>query len=157
MHPERRLAELGIELPNAPAPAANYVPFTICGNLLTISGQITLGPSGVEYQGKLGETMDIAEGQKAARLCAINILAQAKAALGDLERIRQVIKIQGFVNATPDFTDHPEVINGASDLLVEVLGRAGRHARAAVGMSSLPRGVAVEVDAVMEIAPSEER
>lgn len=147
---EKKLAELGIELPSAPAPAANYVPFTIAGQLLTISGQIPLGPNGVEYVAKLGETADVETGKAAARLCALNILAQAKAALGDLDRIKQVIKIQGFVNATPDFTDHPEVVNGASDLLADVLGDAGRHARAAVGMSSLPRGVAVEVDAVIE-------
>ncbi len=149
---EKRLHDLGIELPSPPAPAANYVPFTIAGNLLTISGQIPMGPNGIEFVGKLGDTADVATGQGAARLCAINILAQARMALGDLSRVKQVIKIQGFVNATADFTDHPEVINGASDLLVAVLGDAGRHARAAIGMSSLPRGVAVEVDAIMEIA-----
>ncbi|MEM8750104.1 MAG: RidA family protein [Pseudomonadota bacterium] len=149
---EERLAGLGIELPVPPLPAANYVPFTIAGNILTISGQIPMGPNGLEFVGKLGDTADLETGQGAARLCAINILAQAKAALGDLERVKQVMKIQGFVNATPDFTDHPKVINGASDLLVEVLGDAGKHARAAVGMSSLPLGVAVEVDATIEIA-----
>ncbi len=149
---EKKLQDLGIELPNPPAPAANYVPYTIAGNILTISGQVTMGPNGLEYIGKLGDTADVETGQAAARLCAINILAQAKAALGDLDRIKQVIKIQGFVNATPDFTDHPAVVNGASDLLAEVLGDAGKHARAAVGMSSLPFGVAVEVDAVIEIA-----
>ena len=147
---DQKLTELGIELPNAPAPAANYVPYTISGNLLTISGQITMGPDGLEYVAKLGDTADVATGQAAAKLCAINILAQAKAALGDLDRITQVIKIQGFVNSTPDFTDHPAVVNGASDFLVEVLGDAGKHARAAVGMASLPLGVAVEVDAVIE-------
>ena len=147
---EQKLTEMGITLPTPPAPAANYVPFTIAGNILTISGQITMGPDGLEFVGKLGDTMDVEEGAKAARLCAINILAQAKAALGDLDRIRQVVKIQGFVNATPDFTAHPQVINGASDFLGEVLGDAGKHARAAVGMSSLPLGVAVEVDAVIE-------
>ncbi|MEP1207937.1 MAG: RidA family protein [Rhizobiaceae bacterium] len=149
---EQRLAELGVELPDAPAPAANYVPYTIAGNILTISGQVTMGPDGLEYVAKLGANADVATGQAAARLCAINILAQARAALGDLDRIKQVMKIQGFVNSTPDFTDHPAVINGASDFLVEVLGDAGKHARAAVGMSSLPLGVAVEVDAVIEIA-----
>jgi enamine deaminase RidA (YjgF/YER057c/UK114 family) len=149
---EQRLEELGVELPNAPAPAANYVPYTIAGKILTISGQITMGPNGLEYVAKLGDDADIATGQAAARLCAINILAQAKAALGDLDRIKQVMKIQGFVNSTPDFTDHPAVINGASDFLVEVLGDSGKHARAAVGMSSLPLGVAVEVDATIEIA-----
>ena len=149
---EQRLAELGVELPNAPAPAANYVPYTISGNILTISGQVTMGPNGLEYVAKLGDDADVATGQAAARLCAINILAQAKAALGDLDRITQVLKIQGFVNSRPDFTEHPSVINGASDFLVEVLGEAGKHARAAVGMSSLPLGVAVEVDAVIEFA-----
>ena len=149
---EQRLAELGVELPNAPAPAANYVPYTISGNILTISGQVTMGPNGLEYVAKLGDDADVATGQAAARLCAINILAQAKAALGDLDRITQVLKIQGFVNSRPDFTEHPSVINGASDFLVEALGEAGKHARAAVGMSSLPLGVAVEVDAVIEFA-----
>ncbi len=149
---DKRLAELGVSLPQAPAPAANYVPYTIAGNLLTISGQVTMGPDGLEYVAKLGDTADVAEGQAAARLCTINILAQAKAALGDLDRIKQVVKIQGFVNSTPDFMDHPAVINGASDFLVDVLGDAGRHARAAVGMASLPFGVAVEIDAVIEFA-----
>ena len=147
---DQRLAELGVELPDAPAPAANYVPYTISGNQLIVSGQITMGPNGLEYVAKLGA--DFETGQAAARLCAINILAQAKAALGDLDRITQVLKIQGFVNATPDFTQHPAVINGASDFLVEVLGDAGKHARAAVGMGSLPLGVAVEIDAIIEFA-----
>ena len=139
-----------MDLPLAPAPAANYVPYTISGNLLVISGQVTFGPNGVEFVGKLGQDTDVETGQAAARLCAINILAQAKAALGDLDRITQVLKIQGFVNSTPDFTEHPSVINGASDFLVEILGEAGKHARAAVGMSSLPLGVAVEIDAMIE-------
>lgn len=149
---EKKLAELGIVLPSPPAPAANYVPYTIAGKILTISGQITMGPDGLEYVGKLGDSINVETGQSAARLCAINILAQAKAALGNLDNIKQVMKIQGFVNATPDFTDHPAVVNGASDLLAEVLGDAGKHARAAVGMSSLPFNVAVEVDATIEIA-----
>ena len=149
---DQRLAELGVELPDAPAPAANYVPYTISGNQLFISGQVTMGPNGLEYVAKLGADADVETGQAAARLCAINILAQAKAALGDLDRITQVLKIQGFVNSTPDFTQHPAVVNGASDFLVEVLGDAGKHARAAVGMGSLPLGVAVEVDAVIEFA-----
>lgn len=146
---EARLQELGIELPDAPAPAANYVPTTMTDDMLYVSGQIPMGPNGPEYIGKLGDGMDVEGGQAAARLCAINILAQARTALGDLDRIVQVMKLQGFVNATADFTHHPEVINGASDLMVEVLGDKGRHARAAVGMGSLPRGVAVEVDAVI--------
>ena len=151
-HAEQKLNDMGITLPTPPAPAANYVPFTIAGNILTISGQITMGSDGLEYVGKLGDTMEVEEGAKAAQLCAINILAQAKAALGDLDRIKQVVKIQGFVNSTPDFTDHPLVVNGASNFLGEVLGEAGKHARAAVGMSSLPFGVAVEVDAVIEFS-----
>ena len=149
-HAEQKLNDMGITLPTPPAPAANYVPFTIAGNILTISGQITMGTEGLEYVGKLGDTMEVEEGAKAAQLCAVNILAQAKAALGDLDRIKQVVKIQGFVNSTPDFTDHALVVNGASNFLGEVLGEAGKHARAAVGMSSLPFGVAVEVDAVIE-------
>ncbi len=149
---EAHLQEMGITLPSPAAPAANYVPFAISGNLLTISGQVPVGPGGIEYQGKLGDDTDVETGQKAARLCAINILAQAKAALGDLDRVTQMIKINGFVNATADFGDHPAVINGASDFLVEALGDRGKHARAAVGMSSLPFGVAVEVDAIIEFS-----
>ena len=146
---EAKLADMGIEL-NASSPAANYVPFTISGNVLYVSGQIPMGTNGIEGVGRLGDGMSVADGQKAARLCAINVLAQAKAALGDLDRITQLLKTQNFVAATPDFGDHPEVANGASDFFVEVLGDKGRHARAAVGMASLPRGVAVEVDAVVE-------
>ena len=151
-NPETKLKEMGIELPSPAAPAANYIPFTICGKILTISGQIPMGANGIEFIGKLGDTMDVAGGQAAAKLCAINILAQAKVALGDLANVKQVLKIQGFVNSVPDFTEHPEVINGASDLLVAVLGESGKHARCAIGMSSLPRGVSVEVDATIEIA-----
>ncbi len=147
---EEHLKSLGILLPSPAAPAANYVPFVISGNLLTISGQVPVGPEGLEFQGKLGDGYDVETGQKAARLCAINILAQAKAALGDLDRIEKMIKINGFVNCTPDFGDQPAVINGASDLLVEALGERGKHARAAVGMASLPFGVAVEIDAIIE-------
>ena len=148
---EKKLAELAIELPTPPVPVANYVAYTIAGKILTISGQVTMGSEGLEFIGKLGDTMDVETGQSAARLCAINILAQAKAALGDLDRVKQVVKIQGFVNSTPDFGDQPAVINGASNLLAEVLGDAGKHARAAVGVAALPFGVAVEVDAVIEI------
>ena len=146
---EAKLADMGIEL-NASSPAANYVPFTVSGNILYISGQIPMGPNGIEGQGTLGDGMSVEDGQKAARLCAINVLAQVKAALGDLDRITRLLKTQNFVAATPDFGDHPEVANGASDFFVEVLGDKGRHARAAIGMASLPRGVAVEIDAVIE-------
>ncbi len=147
---ETALVELGITLPHAAAPAANYVPFVITGNLIFISGQIPMGANGIEFVGKLGADMDVETGVKAAELCAINILAQAKSALGSLERITQVVKINGFVNCTPDFGEQPAVINGASNLLANALGSAGTHARAAVGMASLPFGVAVEVDAIIE-------
>jgi len=151
---DQRLAELGIELPPAAAPAANYVPFVITGNQVFVSGQVpVMAGSVLHYQGKLGTEFGLEEGQAAARLCAINILAQMKAACrGDLDRIVRCVKLGGFVNCTPDFDQHPPVINGASDLMVEVLGDNGRHARFAVGASNLPFNVAVEVDAVFEIA-----
>jgi enamine deaminase RidA (YjgF/YER057c/UK114 family) len=148
---EARLAELGITLPEAPNPVANYVPYAISGNLLFISGQISKGGDGKIVTGALGDSVSVEDGQKAARLCALNILAQAKAALGDLDRIVQVVRLTGFVNATAAFADHPKVVNGASDLMVEVLGDKGRHTRAAVGVSSLPLGSAVEVDATIAI------
>lgn len=145
---EARLASLGIELPEAPNPVANYVPHLMAGNLLFISGQISKAGDGTITKGRLGADVSVAEGQAAARVCALNILSQAKAALGSLDRIEKLVKITGYVNAAPEFTDHPQVVNGASDLLVEVLGDAGRHTRAAVGVSSLPVGCAVEVDAI---------
>lgn len=149
---ELRLTELGLELPDAPAPAANYVPFVQSGALLFISGQISQGPSGL-ICGKLGDGMEVADGVQAARHCALALLAQARAACGgDLSRVKRVVKLTGLVNSTPDFTDQPRVINGASDLLVEVLGDAGRHARAAVSAAALPLGVAVEIEAVFELA-----
>jgi enamine deaminase RidA (YjgF/YER057c/UK114 family) len=147
---EDRLDDLGLSLPSAAAPAANYLPFARYSDLIFISGQLCTGPGGVAIKGKLGDTLALADGQQAARLCALNILAQAKAALdGDLERIGQIIRITGFVASAPGFTDQHLVINGASDLLVEVLGERGRHSRAAVGMASLPLDVAVEIDAVI--------
>jgi enamine deaminase RidA (YjgF/YER057c/UK114 family) len=150
---ETRLRELGIELPAAIAPIANYVPYTVSGNLVIVSGQISVRGGIAEFCGKLGRDIDIAEGQKAARLCAINILANVKAACGgDLDRVKRVLRLGGFVNCTPNFTDMPQVVNGASDLMVEIFGDAGKHARAAVGVSSLPLGVAVEVEAMFEIA-----
>lgn len=149
---ESKLAELGIELPDAPVPAANYVPFQLSGKQLFISGQLPLLPGGPDFKGKLGADVDVETGQKAARVCAINILAQARTALGDLDRIEQCLKLGGFVNAVPEFNDHPEVINGASNLLVDVLGDKGRHTRFAVGTGSLPRGVAVEIDALFAIS-----
>lgn len=150
---DARLKELGITLPATPAPAANYVPWVRTGVLVFIAGQITMGPKGLEYVGIVGKDFDVDEGRQAARLCAINILAALKGALdGDLDRVKRCVKVTGFVNAVPGFSQHPEIINGASDLLVEVLGDAGRHARAAVGAGSLPRNVAVEVDAIFEVA-----
>jgi enamine deaminase RidA (YjgF/YER057c/UK114 family) len=150
---EARLASLGIALPEAPSPVANYVPALLAGNLLFVSGQISKAADGGVATGRLGADLSIEQGREAARLSALNILAQAKAAIGDLDRIVQVVKLTGFVNATPEFADHPQVINGASDLMVEVLGDKGRHTRAAVGVSSLPMGCAVEVDAILLIGP----
>jgi enamine deaminase RidA (YjgF/YER057c/UK114 family) len=150
---DARLAELGLTIPVAAAPAGNYVPYMVAGNLIFTAGQITLRDGKVEFIGKLGQDFGIKEGAEAARLCAINILAQVKAALGgDLDRVVRVVKLVGFVNSLPDFTDQPAVINGASDLMVEVFGDKGRHARSAVGASSLPRGVAVEIEAIVEFA-----
>lgn len=149
---ESRIASLGLTLPEAAAPVANYVAFAQSGQTVHISGQISLGPDGL-VTGRLGDTMDLDAGQAAARLCAINLIAQFKAACnGDLSRVKRVVKLGGFVNADPGFTDIPKVINGASDLMVEVFGDSGRHARSAVGVAVLPLGAAVEVDAVIEIA-----
>lgn len=149
--PEARLAELGITLPNAAPPAANYVPTVAINGLLHLSGQIPFGADGKPLQGRLGQTMDVAAGQDAARRCAINLIAQMKAALGSLDKVERIVKLGVFVNSTTDFTDQPEVGNGASDLMVAVFGDAGRHARSAVGVPVLPRGVAVEVDAIVAI------
>jgi enamine deaminase RidA (YjgF/YER057c/UK114 family) len=149
---EARLKDLGLALPAAPAPVANYVPFVITGSLLFISGQVPLEGGKVRHVGAVGGALTLADGQDAARLCAINILAQAKSARnGDLDRIVRCVKLGGFVSCTPAFTDHPKVINAASDLMVAVLGDAGRHSRFAVGAPSLPLGAAVEVEAVFEI------
>jgi len=149
---EKRLQELGITLPDAPAPAANYVPYTLTATTLYVSGQISATAGGEKFVGKVGAEIDTETAYKAARACCLNILAQAKAALGDLDRIEQCLKLGGFVNATPEFTDHPEVVNGASDLMVEILGDKGKHARFAVGSASLPRNVQVEVDAIFAIS-----
>ncbi|WP_420010503.1 RidA family protein [Tateyamaria sp.] len=146
-----RLAELGVTLPDAPAPAANYVPFVQVGDIVYVSGQISNGPDGL-ITGKLGAEMDVAAGAAAARTCAISLLAQVKAACGgDIERLVRVIKLTGFVNSTADFTDQPKVINGASDFLVEALGDAGRHSRSAVSAASLPLGVSVEIEGIFQI------
>jgi len=148
---EARLQKLGLELPPAPVPVANYVPALVAGNLLFVSGQIAKAADGHVVTGSVGSDLTVADGQTAARLCALNILAQAKAALGSLERIAQVVRLTGYVNAKAGFADHPAVINGASDLMVEVLGEKGRHTRAAVGASGLPGNTAVEVDAILLI------
>ena len=148
-----RLKELGIVLPQAAAPAANYVPYVISGNLLYLSGQLPMENGKVAVTGHLGRDVNIAGGQRAAELCAINILAQASAALGgDLGRIKRLVKLNGFVASVPEFVEQHLVINGASNLLANVLGEAGKHARAAVGMAALPLNAAVEIDAIMEIA-----
>jgi len=146
------LKKLGIILPEAAAPVANYVGWVKTGNLIFTSGQLPLENGKVNFVGKLGEKLKIEDGQAAAKLCAINILSQLNNALkGDLEKIVRCVKLVGFVNATPDFTDHPQVINGASDFMVAALGDRGRHARSAVGVGSLPRGVAVEVEGIFEV------
>jgi enamine deaminase RidA (YjgF/YER057c/UK114 family) len=149
---ETKLTSLKIELPNAAAPMANYVPAVRAGNLLFVSGQICQWNGERRFTGKLGAEISLEDGKAAARLCGLNLLAQAKRALdGDLDRILRVVRLGGFVNAAPGFTEQPQVVNGASDLMVEVFGDAGRHARAAVGVGSLPGGAAVEVDAIFEV------
>lgn len=149
---DKRLAEKGIELPQAAVPVANYVPVAIAGNLAFVSGQVTVWNGEFRFKGKLGKDFSVEEGQQAARLCGLNIVAQLKNALGDLDRVKRVVKLGVFVNSTADFTDQPKVANGVSDLMVEVFGDAGKHARFAVGTNVLPLDVAVEVDAVVEIA-----
>lgn len=150
---EAKLKDLGLELPAPAAPVATYVPFVVTGSLIFVSGQVPLTPQGLKFQGKVGDVHALEDGQEAARLCALNILAQAKAATGgDLDRLTRCVKLGGFVNCTPDFDQHPAVINGASDLIAEVMGEDGRHARFAVGAPSLPFNVAVEIDGVFEFA-----
>lgn len=148
---EERLVELGLTLPDAPAPAANYVPYVITGNTVYVSGQISQDENGL-IKGKLGADMDVEAGAKAAQTCALSLLAQVKAACsGDLSQVIRVVKLVGFVNSTADFTDQPKVINGASDTLVDILDDAGKHARSAVSAASLPLGVAVEIEGIFEI------
>lgn len=150
---ETRLAELGIILPAPPAPVASYVPFVIAGDVVYVSGQISIDASG-GVKGRLGQTVALEAGQAAARLCAINLLAQLKAACGgDLGRVARVVKLNGFVNVTPDFDAIPAVINGCSDVMVAVFGDAGKHARSAVGVANLPLGFAVEVDGLFQLKP----
>ncbi len=151
---DRRLTELGIELPRPGAPVANYTPFVVSGNLVFISGQGPMGPNGLECVGKCGAAIDLAQAQKAARITALNVLTQLRAACGgDLGKVRRCVRIEGFVNATSDFTQHPAVINGASDIIVEILGPIGVHSRFAVGVDSLPFGMTVEIAAIFEIEP----
>jgi enamine deaminase RidA (YjgF/YER057c/UK114 family) len=147
---EQRLVELGLKLPDAPQPVANYVPYLISGDQLFISGQVAKDDSGRVLTGLLGSNVSVEDGKIAARQAALSLLAQAKAALGDLGRVVHVLRLTGFVASTPEFSEHPAVINGASDLLVAVLGDAGRHTRSAVGVASLPLGTCVEIDAILK-------
>lgn len=150
---DERLSDLGLSLPDAPAPVANYVPYLIAGDLLFVSGQVSKAPDGTLVTGRLGDGLSMDDAQRAARYCALNILAQAKAALGSLDRIAQVMRLTGYVASTPESGDQPKVVNGASDLMVDVLGDAGRHTRAAVGVAALPGSCAVEIDAIIRIKP----
>lgn len=150
---DARLAELKISLPTANPPAGNYVPVVITGNLAFVSGQIPMAQGEVKFRGRVGVDLSIEQGQEAARLCCINILAQLKNALGgDLDRVRRCVKVGGFVNCDAGYPDQPKIVNGASDLMVAVFGDAGRHARFAVGTNALPFDCAVEVEAIFEIA-----
>jgi enamine deaminase RidA (YjgF/YER057c/UK114 family) len=150
---DARLAELNIELPPAPGPAGSYVPYTVSGNQVFISGQLPIEDGEVRYKGRLGKDYDVEAGQKIARVCALNAIAQLRAACGgDLDRVKRCLRLGGFVACTEDFTQQPAVINGASDVVAEIFGDAGLHARAAVGTNALPLGVAVEIESVWEIA-----
>ena len=147
------LAELGLELPKVAAPVANFVPYVVTGNLVYVSGQVPIRDGRACFVGKLGREISVEEGKEAARTCALAVLAAIRDACGgDLDRVVRCVRLGGFVNAVPEFVDHPAVMNGASDLVVAVLGDRGRHARAAVGVGSLPLGVAVEVDAIFEVS-----
>ncbi|MDX1423975.1 MAG: RidA family protein [Kiloniellales bacterium] len=150
---DAHLQDLGITLPEPATPVANYVPYVKTGNLIFVSGQVPVEGGELKYVGKLGADVSLEDGQAAARLCGINIISQLKAALdGDLDRVVRIVKLGGFVNSTPDFAQQPQVVNGVSDLMVEVFADKGKHARAAVSAGALPSGVAVEVDAVVEVA-----
>lgn len=151
MSVEQRLKDLGITLPIPAAAVANYVPFVVTGNLVFVSGQLPLENGKPAVLGKLGAEVSVEDGVRAARLCGLGLLAQVRAAVGDLDRVKRVVRLTAFVASTPDFTDQPKVVNGASDLMVEVLGDAGRHARVAVGAPSLPLNVAVEIEGIFEI------
>jgi enamine deaminase RidA (YjgF/YER057c/UK114 family) len=150
---EASLSKLGFTIPEPVLPVANFLPYVTAGNLVYISGQIPIRDGKILFVGRLGEDFNVEQGQRAARVCALNVLAVIQQACGgDLDRVVRCVRLGGFINSTPDFTDQPEVMNGASDLIVAVFGERGRHARTAVGVNSLPRGVAVEVDAVFEIS-----
>jgi enamine deaminase RidA (YjgF/YER057c/UK114 family) len=150
---DKKLADLGITLPPAPSPSANYVPFVRTGKLLSVSGQICYDAGGkLVARGRLGESVSMEDGQKAARACALNILAQVKAAVGNLDNVTRVVRLGGFINSAPGFTDGPKVMNGASDLMVEVFGDKGRHSRSTVGVAALPADAAVEVEGLFEVA-----
>jgi enamine deaminase RidA (YjgF/YER057c/UK114 family) len=150
--PEERLQELGVSLPAPAVPVAAYVPCVRTGNLVYVSGQVPSVDGKPTHLGHLGDDVDLEDGRAAARTCAVNVLAALKAELGELSRVRRVVKVTGFVASTPDFTDHPKVINAASELFGDVFGDAGRHARAAIGVVALPLGVPVEVEAIVEVA-----
>ena len=150
---ESRLQELGITLPDSPAPLANYVPVVRTGNLIYLSGVGPMAKSdGSEYRGKLGDNLSVDEGYDAARLTAVNLIARLKGYLGDLDRVTQIVKLLSMVNATPDFTEPPAVSNGCSDLMVEVFGDRGRHARSAIGVATLPGGIPIEIELIAEIS-----
>lgn len=150
---EARLAEKGIELPRAAAPQASYVPYVVSGSLVFVAGQLPMWNGEVQVRGKLGQDLGLEEGQRAARLCGLNLIAQVREACGgDLDRVRRVVKLTGFVNSTPDYTEQPKVVNGCSELMAEVFAERGQHARAAVSAAALPLGIAVEIDGIFEIA-----
>ena len=149
---EERLKTLGIELPSAPKPVANYVPSVISGKLIFISGQVSRASDELKFVGKIGREFNVEQGQQAARICGINILANLSDSLGGLDKVARIVKLTGFVNSVPDFSEPQLVINGASDIIVGVLGEKGRHARSAVGVATLPNGFAVEVEAIAEVA-----
>ena len=149
---KKRLKDLGISIPNAPKPAGSYVPVVLTGKLAFVSGQIPIKDGQVVYQGKVGDTQSIDDAQEAAKLCVINGLAQIDASCGTLDNLEKIIIMSGFVNSTKDFTEHPKVINDASDLLMKIFDEKGRHSRIAIGVSSLPLNATVEIDMVVEIA-----
>lgn len=149
---DARLAELGITIPEPPVPVASYQPYVVTGNLVVVAGQVTLEDGKVKYAGRLGDSMSTEDGEAATRLCALNVLSQVKAACsGDLDRVTQVVRLNAFFNSTPDFLDHPKVMNAASDLMAEIFGESGKHTRVGVGVNSLPLGVPVELDGIFEI------